>query len=601
MTLKAFRQYSTYLQRCGPLLLAIAFTLICGSAAFAADDWGFRSTYRVEEYNDNIMVRGPGGYFSLWKLGLVLGVYFAWIKTTDWVNGDCQTLKLPYTVWNSVVFWTFFPALALGLTIPVFAGGFAAMLLLYLVPLGIYIVKRNGVVDPHERVMTPAHVRHMFSRTAREAGVNVSAQKKSRHEKGAPVVMTSLAEDSTKQQADQIKARQSDGFIPAKSIVADIIDQRADKAMLDYGRESVEIKFQIDGVWHESEPQDRESGDLVLEAFKTLAGLKVEDRRNRQSGDFMTEYKKQKYRASILSQGTKTGERAILQIAQPHTKFNSLEEMGMRPKMIEQLTELLARENGLILFSSAPSNGLSATFAIALKLTDRYMRDFVALQVKGSTEPIAENIDVTNWDPKTETPEKVLQTLLRKEPGAVVMSELPNAEVVTMLCEKAASVDKLVVTTIRAKEAVEALLRVLLMKVPATVFAPAVTAVVNQRLARKLCEECKEEYEPSPALLKKLGIPQGRIEKLFKPADPAERDKVCTECNGIGYIGRTAIYELLVVDESIRNALVEQPKLDVLRRLARKAGNRNLQQEGVVLVAKGITSVAELSRIVSGK
>ena len=84
---------------------------------------------------------------------------------------------------------------------------------------------------------------------------------------------------------------------------------------------------------------------------------------------------------------------------------------------------------------------------------------------------------------------------------------------------------------------------------------------------------------------------------LNSPPDPAEQDKVCAKCNGIGYFGRTAIFELLLVDDPIRKALAQQPKLDVLRKISRQSGNRNLQQEGIVLVAQGITSVQELSRV----
>jgi type II secretory ATPase GspE/PulE/Tfp pilus assembly ATPase PilB-like protein len=133
--------------------------------------------------------------------------------------------------------------------------------------------------------------------------------------------------------------------------------------------------------------------------------------------------------------------------------------------------------------------------------------------------------------------------------------------------------------------------------VPAAKFAPAIRAVVNQRLIRRLCEDCRQEYEPSPQLLKKLGIPEGRIDRLYRPPDPAESDKPCETCNGIGYYGRTAIFELLTVDDKIRQALTQQPKLEVLRKISRQAGNRNLQQEGIVLVAQGITSVQELSRV----
>jgi type II secretory ATPase GspE/PulE/Tfp pilus assembly ATPase PilB-like protein len=176
----------------------------------------------------------------------------------------------------------------------------------------------------------------------------------------------------------------------------------------------------------------------------------------------------------------------------------------------------------------------------------------------------------------------------------LVVPDLHDADTAKILCAAAAE-DQLVFTTIRAKEAVEALLRVLLMKVPASEFAPVIQGVLNQRLVRKLCETCKEAYEPSPALLQKLGIPPGRVEELFRhPEDPEE---VCPDCQGIGYVGRTAIFELLKVDNRMREALEKQPKLDVLRKASRLAGNRTLQEEGIAAVVRGITSLPELMRV----
>ena len=137
-----------------------------------------------------------------------------------------------------------------------------------------------------------------------------------------------------------------------------------------------------------------------------------------------------------------------------------------------------------------------------------------------------------------------------------------------------------------------------LMKVPAQEFAACATAVVNQRLVRRLCDECKEAYTPPPDLLRKLGIPAGRVEVLYRPPQPSAEDReVCSHCGGIGYRGRTSIFELLNVTDKLREALVKQPKLDVLRPLARKEGNRSLQEEGIVLVARGVTAVPELMRV----
>jgi type II secretory ATPase GspE/PulE/Tfp pilus assembly ATPase PilB-like protein len=299
----------------------------------------------------------------------------------------------------------------------------------------------------------------------------------------------------------------------------------------------------------------------------------------------------------IISQGTPTGERVILQLDRPHSDFKSLSELGMRDKMQEQLRQLLASEHGLVLFSSPPAGGLTTTLRLALGLTDRFMRDVVALQEKSSPEPVAENIEVVTYNKAAgDVPQRILESLLRKEPNVVVANELPNVECAQILCEHAIS-ERLVITTVRAKEAVEALLRVLLLKVPASKFAPAVIAVLNERLIRKLCDECKQPYEPAPQLLSKLGIPAGRVDRLYRPPDSAEQEKVCQRCNGIGYYGRTAIFELLLVNDAIRQTLEKQPKLEVLRTVSRQAGNRNLQQEGIVLVAQGTTSVQELSRV----
>jgi type II secretory ATPase GspE/PulE/Tfp pilus assembly ATPase PilB-like protein len=138
---------------------------------------------------------------------------------------------------------------------------------------------------------------------------------------------------------------------------------------------------------------------------------------------------------------------------------------------------------------------------------------------------------------------------------------------------------------------------VLLLKVPPKMFAPQVFGVLNQRLVRRLCEECKEAYTPSPAMLKKLGIPPGRIDFFYKPPDPAEVEEVCEHCGGIGYYGRVGVFELLTVDDKLRQAMMTDPKLETLRKVVRASRHRSLQDEGLLLVAQGITSLAELSRV----
>ncbi len=132
-------------------------------------------------------------------------------------------------------------------------------------------------------------------------------------------------------------------------------------------------------------------------------------------------------------------------------------------------------------------------------------------------------------------------------------------------------------------------------------------ASLNMRLLRKLCDNCKQPYAPTPQILQQLGIPAGKVQALYRPHEgplplppDAPKDAVpmpCRHCRGIGYKGRTAIFELLVMNDQLRTVLTKTPKIDILRAEARKAGYRNLQEEGIALVAKGTTSLPELLRV----
>src|SRR5262249_31805424 len=141
----------------------------------------------------------------------------------------------------------------------------------------------------------------------------------------------------------------------------------------------------------------------------------------------------------------------------------------------------------------------------------------------------------------------------------------------------------------------------LVLKIPPADLAGAVTGVLNVRLVRKLCEKCREAYPPPPEGLKQLGLPAGRVESLYRtptqPIDPKKPEVVCDQCLGIGYLGRTGIFELLTVDDDLRQVLTTVPKMENLRAVARKSKHRSLQEEGVLLVARGTTSLQELLRV----
>lgn len=121
--------------------------------------------------------------------------------------------------------------------------------------------------------------------------------------------------------------------------------------------------------------------------------------------------------------------------------------------------------------------------------------------------------------------------------------------------------------------------------------------MLYQRLIRKLCPDCKVGYTPPSDVLRKLGIPAGKVEQLYRPPKGDEIEKPCKACQGLGYLGRTGLFELLVVNDKIREILIKQPKLPLLKEAARASRQRSLQEEGVLLVAQGTTSLQELTRV----
>lgn len=549
---------------------------------------------------DQAVLRGPGGYLSWIKLGIIWILLLCWISFLEWVNKDSQRHDLQHFVWNPAVFFPFFVALFLAIKIPLFAVGGSLLALSWLVPAIIYVVQRNSQLPPHLKVLTGEHLWYVTATSLNKMGMKLQVETREMHERGPAVVFHALGgANEQENQSNLIRARQSEGFLHAKELLADAYGRRVDKVMLDYGAEKVDVRYQIDGVWHEADSQEKEPGELMLTVLKLLANLKPDQRRIRQEGVFRADFDNKKIMTRIVTQGTKTGERVLWHLARPTETLKTLTDVGMRDKMQEQITEVLRQDSGIIVFCSLPSGGLSTGMSAALRTTDRFMNDFVAIYEKEEDELPVDNISVERYDKSTgPKPDKFLLSIMRKDPDAIVMPVIPDVETVTMMCQ-AAKNGKLVITSVRAKDAIEALLRVLLLKVPAEEFVPVVKAVLNQRLVRKLCEACKVSYKPSPELLKKLGLPVGRVDAFFKPPERTEEtrnEEVCKECDGIGYLGRTAAFELLIVTPELQEALLNQPKLEVLRQVARQGKHRSLQEEGILLVARGITSLAELQR-----
>lgn len=548
---------------------------------------------------------GPGFYLAWWKVLLFWLIFLCWVRSSDWVSQDLQELKaLDYKQWNPIVVGSFMGAFVLAWLIPIFWVGLFLLLVAWAAPLSTYIVLRNKQVTSHEKVMTPAHLRYWFAQKARFLGMKVEAEARDPHESGPPVVLTARGADERKNNIHLLSARQAPGFREARQIIADGLAARGDAVMLDYSQQGVSVRYLIDGVWHDGQTRDRESSDPALEALKILCGLNPQDRQNRQEGLFNAELRQKdakpdKIAATLGAQGTATGERVLVQFERKKTPFANLDELGMRTKMQEQLREALGQPAGFVLLSALPATGLRSTTNLVIRSLDRFMREFVALEDASNRYEAIENVPVTTYPPEKKNDlAEIMDRMFHQEPSAVVIRDLVDAKMVELMFEQIAN-NRMFISTIRAKDCADAIARLLAMNVPQAEVARHLTAVLNQRLIRKLCEKCKEAYAPTPEVLAQLQIPEGKVQAFYRPPtpNPEQPKEVCTACNGIGYFGRTALYEFLLIDDSIRKVLATNPRRELIYQAGRAAGMRTMQEEGILLVAKGVTSLPELMRV----
>ena len=398
--------------------------------------------------------------------------------------------------------------------------------------------------------------------------------------------LTACGGSETENQAHLIMARQSPGYVLVKELIADSLDRRATRVMLDYSKESVGVRYDVDGLWHAVDPRDREAGDVMLAVMKKISALNMDERRAQQEGEFRMKLGNAKYRCQFVSQGTKTGERTILEYIPEKMPFKTLDDLGMREKMRDDFKACLARTSGTRRVQRAAAGrpadvverGLDGNRPLPAGLCRRRGQgaSVHACGERGSVHVRRRRRPDARLRPASDSAPRARRgrgsRFRQRRDGRRVVRLRPDPETTRR-------------AAMRAKDGIEALLRILALKPKQPEkFAATVTAVVNQRLVRLLCETCRQAYEPPEQLLQKLGIPKGRVEVLFRefqPPPPGTKKKkgepeVCPDCGGLFYKGRTAIFEFIKITDEMRKALLERPRPEVLHESVAQGGQPHL-------------------------
>jgi type II secretory ATPase GspE/PulE/Tfp pilus assembly ATPase PilB-like protein len=542
--------------------------------------------------------RGPGFYLNLLKFVPVVLIYLLWAWTTDWVEHDTQDLNnLKFAVWHSVVFFSGVLGLLLVLAIPIYPLGLGLLVLAYFIPLLTYIYGRNQTVPDDQKVLTPFHLGEVANSLLFKLGMKPLFNRDVTpvDRTGPPITFIGKSQGTGKEDPSRVRqAEESRSYMAAKELVYDAVLRRATDIHLEPTTEQLSVRYRIDGILHAAEPFDRPTGDAVVNVFKVLSALDISEKRKPQDGSFGARLQGRDLDFRVATSGSKAGEKLVMRILDNSSNITKLEELGMRPKLVDQVRGVVTQPHGMFLCCGPTGAGKSTTLYAALREIDRYQKNIITVE-----DPIEYHLDnITQMEVNTKAGQTFatsLRSILRQDPDVIMIGEIRDQETASIACQ-ASNTGHMVFSTVHSNDAVTALFRLLDLGVEPFMIASALSAVLGQRLVRILCEACKEPYKPKPEFLKKANLPADKVDVFYRR--PENPEQVCQQCGGTGYFGRTGIYELLILTEAMREMIRENPSINKIKAEARKNGMIYLQEDGLRQVIQGRTSIEELLRVV---
>ncbi|MBY0228662.1 MAG: GspE/PulE family protein [Gemmataceae bacterium] len=572
--------------------------------------------------------RGPGFYFSPVKLVLFAVVYLCWVRTSWWVGTDARQHGLPVEKWALSAIVCGAVGLVLVFSLPVFWAGLAALAALWLTPSLLYARARNKVVDDDDKVLTAAHFRRVLDRL-------MGARGGARGASGKKLPVRFIGKGKAGQDDDDVRvkrAAESEGYREAVEMVYEAIQARATDIHMEPTDDEMIIRYRVDGMLTPAKNLDRGVGDKVLNVFKVLAAMDITEKRKSQDGGFSAEVqaeedelaakKKRKRKKKqdeeeeddepvemadeparkevkrfdfrVATAGSVAGEKLVMRLLDRSRQVKDLDVLGMKPKLQDQIKRLVTQPHGMFLVCGPTGSGKSTTLCACLFQLDRHQKNVIT--VEDPVEYHIEHVTQIEVNPKAgKTFASELRSILRQDPDVIYIGEVRDEETAEIAC-KAAQTGHMVFSTVHSNDAVGAINR-LLEYVKPFQLASALGGILSQRLVRTLCPRCKVAYRPPAAALKMANIPAEKVKAFFRPPKPEERPEPCKHCGGTGYRGRTGVFELLVVNERLRELIKEDFNAEALRQEALKNGMVLLAHDGLRVVIEGRTSIDEIQRV----
>ena len=384
-------------------------------------------------------------------------------------------------------------------------------------------------------------------------------------------------------------------------ILAGGIGQGASDIHIEPQEERIRLRFRLDGVLHDILFFPTTIYNLLLSRIKLVSGLKLNVHEGAQDGRFSIRLKDTEIevRASVIPEAY--GESIVLRILNPESIGVSFEDLGIEPRVREALLREIKRPNGMVLTTGPTGSGKTTTLYAFLKKI--YSPDIKIITLEDPIEYHITGITQTQVNKeKGYSFAEGLRSILRQDPDVIMVGEIRDLET-AKIAINAALTGHFVLSTLHTNNAAGAIPRLIDLGENPAAMAPAINAVIAQRLVRTLCS-CKTEARADDKERKIINnvlasLPEAYKKEIkFREGMALWRPNGCEKCNMLGYKGRIGIYELIVIDEPMKRLIIKSPDETEIQRASKNQGFLDMRQDGVIKVLNGVTTLEELSRVV---
>ena len=436
------------------------------------------------------------------------------------------------------------------------------------------------VVATKADVMAAINRFYRMDRTAETLAEEVAAEKEAEEEMSLEAQLkTARAED-----APIIKL--------VNLLITQAVTDRASDIHIEPEEHGLRVRYRIDGVLHEvmNPPKSVQAG--MISRLKIMADINIAERRIPQDGRIGLVVGGKQIDIRVATLPTVHGEKLVLRILDKSNVLLELQDLGFLPGNFRIFQEAYTKPYGEILVTGPTGSGKSTTLYATLNILNR--PEVNTITVEDPVEYRLPGVNQIQTHPKAGlTFASALRSILRADPDIVLIGEIRDRETAQIATE-AALTGHLVLSTLHTNDAPSALTRLVEMGIEPYLVSSALDCILAQRLARKLCGRCKQDYKPTPDELTSCGFPwdpEGDLPTLFRPIG-------CSACGGTGYKGRMALHEVMRVTEEIEKLVVESASSEEVKKVALAQGMITLREDGLEKVRMGRTAIEEILRVV---